>query len=348
MARITIRDIAKESGYSIGTVSRALNNATGVSKQAREVILKVVEKYDFKLNPNAKFLKQKTREGIAILVRGHENLLFTDLTERIQGEVERAGYDAILHYLDEDEDEVEEAIELLQQRSLQGIFFLGSSREHFRRKFSSIRIPCLMVTNSALGLPFANLSSVSTNDSAAAQYAMEYLFSRGHENIGVLGGFMDRSQPAKSRYQGAQYACFNRGIKFDPEHQYEAEYFSMEGGYNSMQRMLDKNPDISAVFCMSDVMAIGAMRAAADRGLRVPEDISVIGFDGLVTCDFTIPRLTTIRQETEIIAKRSVEILLDMIENYTQPVYEDISFEMKPGESVLNLSLDEGAPAKAD
>lgn len=338
MAKITIKDIARESGYSIGTVSRALNNAAGVSEQAREVILKVVEKHNFKLNPNAKYLKQKTREGICILIRGHENALFLDLVEKIENQVEQSGYDAIVHYLGEDDNEVEQALNLISQRSMQGILFLGSSREHFRKLFGRIHIPCVMVTNSALGLPFNNLSSVSTNDAQAAQYAVEYLFSLGHTNIGVLGGYIDRSQPAKSRYQGAQYAYFNRGLRFNTSTQYEPDYFSVEGGYQAMSRLLKKNPDVTAVFCQSDTMAIGAMRAAADQNLKIPEDVSIVGFDGINMIDYTIPRLTSIKQDTTAMALRSVQILKSMIEDYAPPVNEEVPFTTIMGESVRDLT----------
>lgn len=349
MGRITIKDIARESGYSIGTVSRALNNVPGVSEQARQVILKVVERHNFKLNQNAKFLKQKTREGIAIFIRGLENMLFADLVERIQAELEKAGYDANVYYLGEDENVVEAAARLLSERSVQGILFLGSARENFRHGFDRVKVPSLLVTNSAAGLSHDNLSSVTTNDAEAAQFAVEFLFTLGHENIGVLGGLLDRSQPAKTRYQGVQYAYFNRGLRFDPRTQYEADYFSMEGGSRSMERLLRKNPNITAVFCMSDVMAIGAMRTAADRGLKVPEDISIIGFDGVMLTDYTIPRLTTIQQDAEALSRRSVEILLDMIENSTGSVNEEVAFKLKAGESVGRLLSDGKAePLRAD
>lgn len=333
-ARITIKDIAKESGYSIGTVSRTLNHMPGVSAEARSAILDVVKKYNYQLNPNAKFLKQRTREGIAIMIRGRSNLLFAELVEKIQARVEEKGYDAIVYYIGEEENEVEEAIKACALRSPQGILFLGSTREYFRRAFDRIRIPCLMVTNSALGLPFSNLSSVSTDDGAAAQYAIEYLFSLGHEKIGILGGYLSDSQAAKSRYHGVQYAFYDRKKHFSYEEQYEAEYFSVEGGYRAMERLLEKMPDVTAVFVMADIMAIGAMRAARDHGLSIPEDISIIGFDGLELSAYTIPRLTTIAQDVEQIASRSVDILCQTIEELTPPVYEDLPFTLHPGESV--------------
>ena len=104
-----------------------------------------------------------------------------------------------------------------------------------------------------------------------------------------------------------------------------------------MNRLLDKFPEATAVFVMSDVMAIGAMRAAADRGLRIPEDLSIIGFDGLKIADYIIPRLTTIKQDTTAIAERSVSILTGTIEEQKPAAYEEIAFSLVEGESVRAL-----------
>lgn len=333
--KITIKDIARESGYSIGTVSRALNQMPGVSDEARESILQIVRKYNFELNTNAKFLKQRNRSGIVILVRGNNNMLFADLLEKLQVLISERGYDPLIYYISEEQDEVEETLKICRLRSPLGIMYLGSTREHFRKKFHKITIPSLLVTNSALGLPFQNLSSVTTNDSAAAQLAVEYLFSLGHEEIGILGGSLSDSQAAKSRYQGAQYAFYNREKRFDFDKQYSEDFFTVEGGYRSMKDLIRKNPDLTAVFAMSDVSAIGAIRAIADEGKRVPEDISVIGFDGLKISDFTLPRLTTINQDTDMLAQKSVEVLCSTIEQLSPPVYEEVPFSFREGESVM-------------
>ncbi|WP_273235287.1 LacI family DNA-binding transcriptional regulator [Ileibacterium valens] len=331
--KITIKEIARESGYSIGTVSRTLNQMPGVSEEARETIMQIVRKYNFELNTNAKFLKQRNRSGIMILVRGNNNMLFADLLEKMQMLITEKGYDPLIYYISEDQDEVEETLKFCRIRSPMGIMFLGSTREHFRKNFQKITIPCVLVTNSAMGLPFNNLSSVTTNDSAAAQFAVEYLFSLGHEHIGIIGGSLSDSQAAKSRYQGAQYAFYNRQIPFNFEKQYVENYFTIEGGYQAMKELLAKIPEITAVFAMSDVSALGAIRAIADSGKRVPEDIAVVGFDGLKITQFTIPRLTTIRQNTDELARRSVEVLCKTIEELCPPVYEEISFSFAKGES---------------
>ena len=126
-------------------------------------------------------------------------------------------------------------------------------------------------------------------------------------------------------------------MRFMREEQYEPALFAMSEGYRAMQRLLDRMPDLTAVFAMADVLAVGAIRAIQDRGLRVPEDVSVVGFDGIELGSYLTPRLATIRQNRERIADRSVEILLRQIEQADKAEHELIPFEIIPGESVRTL-----------
>jgi LacI family transcriptional regulator len=335
---VTIKDIARESGYSVGTVSRVLNNSPEVSDKARKKILEVVDKYQFRLNNNARHLKKQHRDGIAIIIKGTQNMLFASIVEQIQGLIRQKDYDWTVYYLDEDDDEVEQAILVCREHHALGILFLGSNLECFRKRFSEVPVPCVLVTNSAAELGYKNLSSVGTDDAMAAQFAVEHLLTLGHKNIGVLGGIKEVSQAAYSRYEGCKNAFADHGMVFDSVSQYESARFSVEEGYYAMGRLLDKMPGITAVFAMSDVMAIGAIRAIRDRGYRVPEDISVIGFDGIDIGKYMTPRLTTIRQHREEIATRSVEILLQCIEHAASPIYEVAPFYLIPGESVCKYT----------
>ncbi len=331
---MTIKDIARESGYSVGTVSRVLNHAPGVSEKARTKIMAVVDKYHFRLNSNAKQLKQQSSNGIAILVKGTQNMLFAVLVEQLQRMIELKGYACMLFYINEDDNEVEHAIQVCRERHPVGILFLGSNQQYYRESFSAIDVPCVLVTNSAASLGFGNLSSVSTDDEAAAQFAVEHLISLGHRRIGILGGKTAISFAAFSRYQGCETAFAQHNLPFLPREQYEEAHFSMSEGYRAMERLLKKMPDLTCVFAMSDVMAIGAVRAIRDRGLRVPEDISIIGFDGLDLGMYLSPRLTTIRQHRESIVQRSIDILIECIEDQTSAVHEVVPFQFVPGESV--------------
>ncbi|MBQ9156933.1 MAG: LacI family DNA-binding transcriptional regulator [Eubacterium sp.] len=331
---MTIKDIARESGYSVGTVSRTLNNAEGVSDRARKRIMEVVEKYHFELNSNAKHLKKQSKDGIALIIKGTNNMLFASIVEHLQGMIRDRKYACMVYYIGENDNEVEQAIRICQDRNPYGILFLGSNTEHFKEKFSVIKLPCVMVTSSARMLDFENLSSVSTDDVEAARFAVNHLFALGHRQIGVLGGNMRLSQAVSARYRGTQLAFEDQGLTFEPDRQYESALFSISEGYNAARKLLRKMPDLTAIFAMSDVMAIGAIRALKDAGRRVPEDISVIGFDGLEIGAYTVPKLTTIHQNVLGIATRCVEILLDNLDHGISVVHELEPFYLVPGESV--------------
>jgi len=331
---MTIKDIAKEAGYSVGTVSRVLNGSENVSEAAKKAVMEVVEKHQFQLNNNAKLLKQQSSQGIAIIMKGAQNMLFAALLEPIQALIEKHGYASMMFYLEEDDNEILEAVRICQERRPLGILFMGTNREYFCESFHRITVPCVMVTNSAEGVEADNLSWITTDDKEAAKVAVEHLFSLGHKNIGVLGGNIEKSYTSLCRFYGAKEAFDEQGALFDENRQYVSAYFSISEGYRAMEKLLEKMPEVTAVFAMADVMAIGAIRAIHDRGMRVPEDISVIGFDGIDIGRYMMPRLTTIRQHREAIANRSVEVLLGCIEGKLKKVHEIEAFHLMPGESV--------------
>ncbi len=334
---ITIKDIARESGYAVGTVSRVLNDHPDVSQTARAKIMAVVEKYHFQLNNNAKHLKQQTAKGIAIIIKGSQNMLFAHIVEQMQGMLTEKGLDCLIYYINEKENEVETAVRLCAERRPAGIMFLGCNLQFFRDRFGAITIPCVLVTTSAQSLGFPNLSSVSINDTEAAKAVVRRLIENGHTEIGILGGHIEQSKVAYTRYIGCKESFEKHNVPFDREKQYMESFFNMADSYSAMQMLLQKMPKITAVFAMSDVMAIGAIRAIKDSGKKVPDDISVVGFDGLELSEYLYPKLTTIRQNRERIAQRSVEILLDSIDNGTEAVHETVPFSIIVGESTRKL-----------
>lgn len=334
---MTIRDIARESGYAVGTVSRVINNHSGVSPEARERVMQVVDKYHFQLNSNAKHLKQQASNGIAIIIKGRQNMMFASIVEQMQGLIKQKGFACMIYYIDEDDNEVEQALLVCKERRPLGILFLGSNRKNLERRFSEIQIPCMLVTNSARTLGFSNLSSVGTDDAAAAKAAVAYLLSLGHREIGILSGKLDPSLAARERFEGCKQAFSEAGVSPLEKHQYVEAKFSLSDGYAAMERLLEQMPKLTAVFAMADVMALGAIRAIHDHGLRVPEDISVIGFDGIELGRYMTPQLTTIRQHKEQIASRSVEILLDCIGAGRASVHEVTEFHLISGESTRKL-----------
>lgn len=334
---MTIKDIARESGYAVGTVSRVLNDNPGVSAEARERILAVVRRHNYKPNTNAKYLKQQNSSGVALIVKGTRNMLLSAIVETMQTAFAARGYSAALFYIDEEADEVRQAELLLRTLKPCGIVFLGSRLGNFIPAPARLTVPCLMVTNSAadLGLPW--LSSIGVNDAAAAAGVIDYLYGKGHRTIGIIGPRQDPSSPGMARLEGCLAAFERHGLDFCPERQFAPARFAPQGGYTAMEQLLAACPGLTAVFAMSDLMALGAVRALQDHGFRVPEQISVVGYDGLDLAKFTVPRLTTVRQDTDHMARRGVELLLRAIEHSTEAVHEEAPYTLVEGESVRAL-----------
>ena len=330
---MTIKDLSAQTGYSVGTVSRVLNNQPNVSEKAKKAILEAAEASGFQLNVNAKQLKQSHSNAVLVVVKGTSNELFSGMMETIQSCMAETAYQLMVDYIDENSNEVLRALQLCRERKPLGIIFLGGNREHFRESFQRIGVPCVLVTNDASGLGFDNLSSVSSDDVLAGRTAIEQLVTLGHRQIAVIGGDLLTSDISRLRYQGCMEAFKEHGIAFDPEQDYESIRYSFEEGYRGAKRLLEKNRKFTALFAVSDVMAIGAIRALRDAGLRVPEDVSVIGFDGLDMGRYTVPTLSSIRQNGDAMARGSVELLLENIKADRQPRHETVPFELNLRES---------------
>ncbi len=275
---MTIKDIARLSGCGVATVSRVLNNHPDVSGETRQRVLAVVEENGFQPNNNAKRLKQQAGNSVLILVKGTQNMLFAGLVERLQALLGENDQDASVHYLDEDGDEVGYALRLCRERKPPGILFLGGDLDRFRQGFGAITVPCVLLTNTAQGLGFGNLSSLTTDDRAAAAQVIGFLAEKGHRHIGVLGGNWACSQISYRRLLGCRERMEQLGLPFE-ETQCEPCRYSMADAYEAARRLLGRCPELTAIFAMSDVMATGAIRAIRDLGRRVPEDVSVVGYD---------------------------------------------------------------------
>ena len=334
---MTIKDISALTGYSVGTVSRVLNNQPNVSEHARSVIWEAAKATGFQLNTNAKQLKQQHSNTILVLVKGRSNHLFSALAEFLQSCMVDSSYSLALDYLDEEENEVHRALQLCLERKPLGILFLGGNHRNFLADFEKISIPCVLVTGDASGMSFENLSSVSSDNRLAAEQAIDTLVSNGHRRIAVIGGEREISDTTRLRYQGCLDAFSSHNIVFDSAQDYEEVRYSYEGGYQAARNLLDRGRSFTALFAMSDVMAIGAIRALNDRGIRVPEDVSVMGFDGLQIGNFISPRLSSVSQNTQLLAQRSIEILLEHMDAPQPPRYETIDVSIQLRESIKKV-----------
>ncbi len=341
----TIKDIARISGYSIGTVSRVINHHPGVSEKARIRIEEVILETNFQPNSNAKLLKQQTPGSTTILVKGTMNIFLEGILEEMQRIFRESDEEVSVVFLNETANEVETAVHICEERKPKGFIFLGGNTTYFKELFHRIEVPSVLVTESAADLGFDNLSSYATDDDQASQSAVEYLVRRGHTKIGIVGGDRkaDNGQVGYRRYVSAVSYLKKQNIPFDEQRQFAPSGFSVKEGYEATRRLLENNRDITAIYALSDLIAFGATRAVYDAGLRVPDDISMIGFDGLEYTRYSVPRLASIQQDTKELARRSVEELLIRISYKSRPVHHEvIQYRVLTGESIKDMKEGKG------
>ncbi len=337
---VTIKDIARISGYGIGTVSRVINKQPSVSDKARRRIEEVIDELQFERNTSAQFLKQQKGSDITIVITGNGNPLFSDILEQIQSKLEERGEDTSVVFVDELADPVSEAVRICTARKPKGLIFLGGMSEHFRNSFGKINVPAVLLTNTGESLDFKNLSSFATDDYTASREAVRYLIENGHQHIGVIGGFLEEESFVRRRLKAVEDEMREHGLEFYEKDNYLECRFSVSAGYESARVLLDKNPGMTAVYALGDSIAMGLIRALHDMHRRVPEDISVIGFDGIEMGRYFTPRLCTMKQDTGILAEKGVQTLMNKLYEDTEssPVHEMIGSHFIRGESVRNLN----------
>lgn len=334
---MTIKDIAKLSGYGIGTVSRVINKQPGVSEKAREKILKIIEESNFEPNGNARKLKRCGGNTVTIIMKGRHNSFFMEILDRITLLLSELEEVVSCQIIDEDGDEVAEALKFVRDKTSKAIIFLGANLALFDERMNELDIPCVVATTSAKELAFDNVSSVCVDDETATMELVQYLTGYGHKDIVVMGGEISDKQISFSRYLGCKKGFEKSGLEFDPDKNYMACRYSYEAGYETTKRLLEKNIHVTAIVGLSDTIAVGAIRAIEDAGKKVPDDISVVGFDGTVISRFYTPRITSMGQDINSISKRSVELLMKHI-HYTLGCEHDYApHNLIEGESVRRV-----------
>ena len=318
MGNMTIKDIARISGCSVSTISRVINDRPDVRPETKERVLEVMREAGFVPNTNARQLKIQQSRSLVFVVKGTRNIFFSDFLVQLQ----RA---ATLYA----------AEKILREIKPKGMIFLGGSVANFQKGFANISVPSVLATLVSDELDFPNLSMVGVDDRAAAYQAVSYLIQQGHRKIAVLGG-PATSHPSMMRRQGAQQAMEDAGIRFEDK-LYGLSNYDFESAYHAMNGLLARRAEFTALFAMSDVIAFGAIRALVSAGLRVPEDVSVIGFDGITMSRYCVPVMTTIVQPSEQIALQSIELLVRQIEHGTPAQTVTLQPELQQGESVRAL-----------
>lgn len=337
---MTIKDIAKRSGVSVSTVSRVLNNRPDVSDAIRKRVLDVVKESGYIPNNSARDLVRTRSDAIGVVTRGLGNLFFSDMLKTVTREIDRVGMTMVLRQIDSDEDEIYTGAELEREKKLRGLIFLGGRFDYTSEELKSINVPfvCCTYTNSFGTLDSGQFASVSVDDQQTAFDAVSYLISQGHTRIAALLPDCGDRSISELRYNGYRAALFSGDIPFDRDLVVEVGgCYDMDAAYRGTQELIQRKVPFTALFAVSDTMAIAAIKALWEHGIRVPEDCSVIGIDGLQLGEYAIPTLTTMVQPGEALAKTSVDILMDMVLRNEPPKQVTLPAVLRVGGSTCNI-----------
>lgn len=324
MKTITIKDIAEMAGIGVSTVSRVMNDHPDVSEKTKEKVMKIIEENHYVPNNSARNLKRTDINAIGILVKSIDNPFFAKMIRVYEQEIHKQRYDFFLEHVDEAQDEIMVATQLVKEKRLKGIIFLGGHFNRSKKELSQVPVPYVLST---LGMEEQLLEgisacSISVNDQAESRKMVEYLCSLGHREIAFLAGTEQNESIGELRLKGYAEGLAAYDIPLNRDHvvymsdAYPA--FSMECGYHMMNELMSRNTKVTAVFAISDIVAVGAMKAIFEAGKRVPKDYAVAGFDGLDNSYYFEPSITTIEQPLERMAKESIQMLFEMIRSNKQ------------------------------
>ncbi len=318
----TIRDVAQMADVSVSTVSRVLTGAETpivISEETRARVLEAAHELSYRPHPGARSLRGKSTNLLGLIVREIEDPFFSQMIRVISQEARSHGYEIVLGHAEADPEEAVRLSEMmLDLRYCDGLFLLGDLRETIEDHAFLEKIgwssPLVMLCRGS-GQLVKQWPSVNTNNAAGVVLGMEYLASLGHRRIVFLdGGRLGDLNERQVAYRDFMQDRFGAS---DPSLLHLVEN-SLQGGYQAMLNLIGAGPLPSAIFASDDMMAIGAMNAAFLRGIHVPHDLSIIGFDDIQISGYTNPPLTTIRQPIDEIGRKAMEIMRSLVHSEGQ------------------------------
>ena len=338
---MTIKDIARECGVSVSPVSRVLNERPDVSPAVREKVLSAMAAGNYIPNNSARDLVRTRSDNIGLVVRGVGNPFYTGIITAIERQISAAGFTMVMQQIGTSDDEVKCAAMMERDKKLRGIIFLGGRSDYSEAELAALNVPfvCCTYDNSFGTLPEERYSSVSIDDRTVAYDAVTRLCRLGHRRIAALISDKRDRSISELRYLGYLEALERQGIAADERLVASAHSFEMDGAYAATLELIDSGADFSALFVISDAMAVAAIKALSHRGRRVPEDCSVIAIDGIEFSAYLCPTLTTLCQPVERMGEESVRILADVIEGRSAPRHLRLPAELREGGSVRDQYL---------
>jgi LacI family transcriptional regulator, repressor for deo operon, udp, cdd, tsx, nupC, and nupG len=316
--RARLSDLARQAQVSEATVSRVLNDKPGVAPETREAVLAALDVLGYERPAR---LRRRGGGLVGLVVPELNNPIFPTFAQTIESALAQYGYTLVMCTQTPGGVTEDEYVEMLLDRQVAGIVFVSglhadTTGDHERyRRLVARQLPVVLVNGYVAGLP---APFISPDEHTAAELAVSHLAALGHRRIGLITG-PDRFLPVQRKIAGYRAAMRDLVGTGDAalDELIALSLFGVEGGEAAANRLIDRG--VTSLVCGSDLMALGAIRAARRRGLRVPADFSVVGYDDSPLMAFTDPPLTTVRQPFEAMAVAAVNALVDEIHGHPAP-----------------------------
>lgn len=312
--KVTIMDIASSTGFSKSTVSRVLSGDPHVSPNSKKIILEYAREMNYEPNYFAQGLKTNRSRTIAFFVPNIEIMIYPAIIQAMEAETRKLGYTILLCDIQEDKEIAMEYVQKLKSRNVDGFIF--STALYDIKKNAEIMeivksgVPCVNLLRDDGTTP----ASVHFDNAKGAEMGVEYLLGKGKRRIAFLLG-QDYLQLYHDRFRGYVEALQRNGIKVDPD----LVWYGYDGSERIATRVVSdrirSGAEVDAIFCSSENLAIDTIHALSELGLKVPDDVSVLGYDNTPIAELFIPKITGIGQPVKEMGIKAVDVLVDMIEN---------------------------------
>jgi len=312
---VTIKQVAQQAGVSTQTVSRVLNDSPNVAPATRQRVQQVIERLEFRPSAIARSLIRRRSHTLGVVTAGLRYIGPSQTLNGITGQAETMGYSLLLKKLPKfNTGDVEPILNALLARQVDGIIWavpeVDNNHDWLLDRLPQLPVPIIFLTMHQQ----AGLSVVAVDNCAGGRLATEHLLEQGYRRIGHVAGPLTWWE-ARQRQAGWQAALANAGLSSDDKQWVEGNW-SSESGEGAISQLLEQYPEMDAVFVANDQMALSVLYVASRRGLRVPQDLAVVGFDGIPEGAYFYPSLTTVAQNLQELGAIAVQQVVQTIESH--------------------------------
>lgn len=319
----TIKDVAREAGCSVSAVSFVLNGkGDSIPQRTKQKIFDAVKKLNYKPNYNARAMVTKKTNIIGIVLPDISNVFFAELVRHMQLELNTYGYDIILCNSEERADRDLRYIHFLSGRNVDGLILSPSAQsleqenmQNYKNALEQAGVPFIFLDRYISGLA----PKIAVDNAHSSYLAIKHFIQNGHKKIGIITGPLGLNS-SRNRYKGVKLALEEEGISLPEEYVYVGKY-DLESGRLGAEKLL--KTDVSAIFAFSDIQAYGVIDYVKSQNLKIPDDISLIGFDDIFYSSLLDVPLTTMRQPTKELAVDACKTIVSMIESKGEGVVEE-------------------------